>query len=670
MGGQQGAPWKQPVIRLYSQFGGPGSTEAQIALLSRRIAIVTQHLQENPNDKASRRGLTGAVNQRKRLLKYLQRVSPRSYHLLTRALAIRVPGLRPPTDAERRAAQETFDWHIRVETGSPGPVIDEALRAQLKSDPERLIDVLLRLAETEQIDPDQADGIRSTVATFRGCEVISSAGRYRELRGPVRCFRSLVDDARIQFMRLREGDEAVVSTEEEDEHDGVGSVVSTDPEAEDLSPLHAVFNKHRTRMATGSCRVLIIDDGFDLNQRFYNNHLGKRVTAACIAGKTGRPVTLADPYREGKIGRGDHGDRVANLILDIAPHAELFLAQRESGQALDVNLYDIMNLVNRWAKSDPLIVNLSFGTNLGAHDGQGELEMAMENHIFHYASHPRFSVKSAGNEGDGGIHTKISKHLYPSGFSLDLDVTFNQTNSGPSEETISIWHDTRWTIDYAVETPDGLKTPTYCDTSDTKGWVPIQHKLGANTVRMGWTSGPGGECELRVRLSGNPIQGGRWRVWFYPRLSSSVPPAKPMEVRAWLARTPLRRARFSEPMTTGTITIPGTSQRAITVTGYSNKGPLSYASRGPTYNPRYEKKPDMALPAFSTLGGVTKHGTSFAAPRLVGCLALLLSSGIATSDKDVHEILRKSCGGVGGGAWDDSLGYGRFDYQLFAAQLP
>ena len=49
-----------------------GSSAVQIGLLSEKIHYLTDHFKKNKNDKHSTRGLMKAVNQRKRLLKYLK----------------------------------------------------------------------------------------------------------------------------------------------------------------------------------------------------------------------------------------------------------------------------------------------------------------------------------------------------------------------------------------------------------------------------------------------------------------------------------------------------------------------------------------------------------------------------------------------------------------------
>jgi small subunit ribosomal protein S15 len=66
-----------------------GSTETQIALLSERITMLTEHFKVHKKDTNSRRGLLKLVGQRRRLLKYLQRTNLTSYRELIEKLSIR-----------------------------------------------------------------------------------------------------------------------------------------------------------------------------------------------------------------------------------------------------------------------------------------------------------------------------------------------------------------------------------------------------------------------------------------------------------------------------------------------------------------------------------------------------------------------------------------------------
>ena len=78
---------------VVERFGtGPedtGSTEVQVALLSRRIAELTEHLRTHKHDHHSRRGLLMLVGQRRRLLNYLQRRDLDGYRTLIRELGLR-----------------------------------------------------------------------------------------------------------------------------------------------------------------------------------------------------------------------------------------------------------------------------------------------------------------------------------------------------------------------------------------------------------------------------------------------------------------------------------------------------------------------------------------------------------------------------------------------------
>jgi small subunit ribosomal protein S15 len=66
-----------------------GSPEVQVALLTTRIAYLTDHFQSNAKDHHSRRGLLQLVGRRRRLLEYLRSESPERYHKLIERLGLR-----------------------------------------------------------------------------------------------------------------------------------------------------------------------------------------------------------------------------------------------------------------------------------------------------------------------------------------------------------------------------------------------------------------------------------------------------------------------------------------------------------------------------------------------------------------------------------------------------
>ena len=66
-----------------------GSTEVQIALLTKRINELSDHFKVNKKDHHSRRGLLGMVNNRRKLLKYLKGKNETEYLSLIKKLGLR-----------------------------------------------------------------------------------------------------------------------------------------------------------------------------------------------------------------------------------------------------------------------------------------------------------------------------------------------------------------------------------------------------------------------------------------------------------------------------------------------------------------------------------------------------------------------------------------------------
>ena len=66
-----------------------GSTEVQVALLTRRINELSEHFKVHKKDHHSRRGLLNLVSQRRRLLRYLRRAGPDRYQELIKRLGLR-----------------------------------------------------------------------------------------------------------------------------------------------------------------------------------------------------------------------------------------------------------------------------------------------------------------------------------------------------------------------------------------------------------------------------------------------------------------------------------------------------------------------------------------------------------------------------------------------------
>ena len=81
---------KQAIMAEYATVDSDtGSPEVQIAVLSKRIADLTEHLKTHKHDHHTRRGLLALVGRRRRLLKYLEKTDINRYRSLIERLGLR-----------------------------------------------------------------------------------------------------------------------------------------------------------------------------------------------------------------------------------------------------------------------------------------------------------------------------------------------------------------------------------------------------------------------------------------------------------------------------------------------------------------------------------------------------------------------------------------------------
>lgn len=81
---------KQEIIGQHGRNeADTGSPQVQIALLTRRVNELTEHLRAHPKDHYSRRGLPKLVGRRRRLLQYLQKRDLEGYRALIQELGLR-----------------------------------------------------------------------------------------------------------------------------------------------------------------------------------------------------------------------------------------------------------------------------------------------------------------------------------------------------------------------------------------------------------------------------------------------------------------------------------------------------------------------------------------------------------------------------------------------------
>lgn len=81
---------KKEILTKYSKSAkDTGSSGVQVAILSERINLLTEHLKKNKKDQSTRRGLLKLVGKRKSLISYVKKKSLEEYKKLIKSLGIR-----------------------------------------------------------------------------------------------------------------------------------------------------------------------------------------------------------------------------------------------------------------------------------------------------------------------------------------------------------------------------------------------------------------------------------------------------------------------------------------------------------------------------------------------------------------------------------------------------
>lgn len=81
---------KEKLIEKFKEHpSDTGSASVQVALLSERIAYLTEHLKSHKKDFHSRRGLLTLVGRRRRLLSYLKKNDPQGYTGILKELKLK-----------------------------------------------------------------------------------------------------------------------------------------------------------------------------------------------------------------------------------------------------------------------------------------------------------------------------------------------------------------------------------------------------------------------------------------------------------------------------------------------------------------------------------------------------------------------------------------------------
>jgi len=378
---------------------------------------------------------------------------------------------------------------------------------------------------------------------------------------------------------------------------------------------------HAAGFTGQSIRIGVLDLGFDGYGDILGSELPASVTAASFV------------YGEEPDGSGEvHGTACAEIVHEMAPDAELFLAYYDGtlvseGQATDWLLEQEVHIISH-----------SAGSVVGPMDGSGEdAELVDE-----VAGQKVLWVNSAGNEGEShyrGLFTDTDGdglHEFPDG-----------------DEEIMLWP-------YAPAITIVLNWDDWADI--TEDYDLFLYDAQGDLVASSEDAQDGSPGQLAAE--GFIINRVTDAVYYATIKAYNVTRAGTLDLYTL-------GADVEFPVAEHSLNTPADARGSLTVgaTEYRDESLASYSSQGPTNDGRL--KPEISAPAGvsgATYGADGFDGTSASAPHVAGAAALVWSAFPDFSREQVSAYLQSHALDLGPPGPDNGYGHGRL--QLPAAPEP
>ncbi|HYU31242.1 MAG TPA: S8 family serine peptidase [Thermoanaerobaculia bacterium] len=472
-----------------------------------------------------------------------------------------------------------------------------------------------------------------------------------------------------------------------------------------IPPLRSYSNGSFTGATGAGVVVGVVDSGLDFNHPNFKDAQGHSRIAFLLDQTTGIECTAAsidaglcaEQDEPTEFGHGTHvtGTAAGN---GAAPD-ENGLTQSHVGVAPESTIVfvkttfatdDVIDgLEYIFAKADqlglPAVINLSLGTDVGAHDGTDPMEEEIDNLVTAKAG--RAVVVAAGNSRGDAVHGEVKAQLNTSVAGPTVFVPSYTATPGASNDVIIVsgYYASTDDISVLLISPTGeaynrALTNSGCaaEVNGFDGTVQICNSKVSNldqgttareiavAIYDGVANKPPKSGAWKISLTGNTIAGnGEVDFWMGSNLGNGNAPA-----------------HFSSLVDTSeTIAIPGTSHQAITVGAHITRlcwedyngnsqdygdsslalGDIaSFSGFGPTRDGR--AKPELSAPGMGVIAPMASNvkdvlvnagygwivvnddylllqGTSMAAPHVTGAVALLLQSNPAASNAILRSIL-------------------------------
>ncbi|WP_310595915.1 S8 family serine peptidase [Flavobacterium sp.] len=348
-----------------------------------------------------------------------------------------------------------------------------------------------------------------------------------------------------------------------------------------------------------------------------------------------------------------NGAALSTKYAGLAPNSDIVIIKSGDGSFDTSNIIVAFDYLKNLATSlgKPIVVNLSLGSQTGAHDGTDPLELAIDS--FTDTAAGRIVVVASGNENGENIHKQIVL-TGTTNASVNMQVTTASTSTSQDVFQFTAYANDTSAVTAIITAPDG----TQASSLSNNGTSIMSGK--ARVYMSNYIDPESGDRKIQVyvtRTTTSTDVAGTWAITFSNTTSNTV------TIDGWLDT---KGDDFSSMAITGgdsnyLVTIPGCATKAITVGAYMAKIDW-YSSSGSGYNytngtqdgiagfssigPRRDnvQKPDITangqavVSCLSSDSGLAndspymvvnglyrvEQGTSMATPAVAGCVALLL----------------------------------------------